>query len=82
MPPAPAPQDPGRDDPRRVPPWPDWMDDPAYLAGRELPPADVLAADQRVTALYGRYACIRGNAYTAFKTARGEDDGDADGQGT
>ena len=24
----------GRDDPRRVPPWPDWMDDPAYLASR------------------------------------------------
>jgi len=34
MPPAPAPQDPGRDDPRRVPPWPDWMDDPDYLAAR------------------------------------------------
>jgi len=34
MPPAPAPQDPGRDDRRRVPPWPDWMDDPDYLAAR------------------------------------------------
>ena len=47
MPPAPAPRDPGRDDPRRVPPWPDWMDDPAYLAARAedyedwLPPASV-----------------------------------------
>jgi hypothetical protein len=28
------------------------------------------------------YAFIRGNAYTAFNAARGEDDGDADGQGT
>ena len=35
MPPEPVPQNPGRDeDPRRVPPWPDWMDDPAYLAMR------------------------------------------------
>ena len=35
MPPGPVPQDPGRDDnPVRVPPWPDWMDDPAYLAMR------------------------------------------------
>ena len=34
MPPAPAPRDPGRDALRRVPPWPDWMDDPAYLASR------------------------------------------------
>ena len=35
MPPGPVPQDPGRDeDPRPVPPWPDWMDDPAYLAAR------------------------------------------------
>src|SRR5580693_3487875 len=35
MPPGPAPQNPGRDeDPRPVPPWPDWMDDPAYLAAR------------------------------------------------
>ena len=31
----PVPQDPGRDgDPLRVPSWPDWMDDPAYLAAR------------------------------------------------
>ena len=31
----PVPQDPGRDeDPCRVPSWPDWMDDPAYLAAR------------------------------------------------
>jgi hypothetical protein len=31
----PVPQDPGRDDdPARVPSWPDWMDDPAYLAAR------------------------------------------------
>jgi hypothetical protein len=31
----PVPQDPGRDkDPRRVPSWPDWMDDPAYLTAR------------------------------------------------
>src|SRR5271168_4592211 len=38
MAPGPVPQDPGRDeDPRPVPPWPDWMDDPAYLAAR---PAD------------------------------------------
>ena len=30
-------QDPGRDeDPRPVPPWPDWMDDPAYLAMRAI----------------------------------------------
>jgi Domain of unknown function (DUF222) len=34
MPQTPAPRDPRRDDPRRVPPWPDWMDDPAYLASR------------------------------------------------
>src|SRR5271156_3475749 len=35
MPSEPAFQDPGRDeDPRPVPPWPDWMDDPAYLALR------------------------------------------------
>ena len=35
MPPGPVPPDPGRDeDPRPAPPWPDWMDDPAYLAGR------------------------------------------------
>ena len=32
---GPASQDPGRDeDPRPAPPWPDWMDDPAYLAMR------------------------------------------------
>src|ERR1700722_8695375 len=32
---TPASPAPGRDgDPRRVPPWPDWMDDPAYLAIR------------------------------------------------
>ena len=32
---GPVPQDPGRDDdPDRVPSWPDWMDDPAYLAMR------------------------------------------------
>jgi hypothetical protein len=32
---TPAPSDPGRDDdPSRVPSWPDWMDDPAYLASR------------------------------------------------
>jgi len=41
MPPGPTPPDPGRDeDPRPVPPWPDWMDDPAYLtlrAGDEDP---------------------------------------------
>ena len=30
---TPASPAPGRDDnPGRVPPWPDWMDDPAYLA--------------------------------------------------
>jgi hypothetical protein len=35
MPPEPVPQNPGRDeDPRPVPLWPDWMDDPAYLALR------------------------------------------------
>ncbi|MGH3285234.1 MAG: hypothetical protein ACRDPD_11220, partial [Streptosporangiaceae bacterium] len=35
MPAGPVSPDPGRDeDPRPVPPWPDWMDDPAYLAGR------------------------------------------------
>ena len=35
MPPGPVPQDPGRDeDPRPVPSWPEWMDDPAYLALR------------------------------------------------
>ena len=35
MPSGPVSQDPGRDeDPRPVPPWPDWMDDPAYLAMR------------------------------------------------
>jgi hypothetical protein len=38
MAPGPVPQDPGRDeDPRRVPPWPDWMDDPAYLADQPGP---------------------------------------------
>ena len=38
MAPGPVPQNPGRDeDPRPVPPWPDWMDDPSYLAAR---PAD------------------------------------------
>src|SRR5580692_2596700 len=31
----PVPPDPGRDgDPSRVPSWPEWMDDPAYLALR------------------------------------------------
>ncbi len=35
MPPEPVPQQPGRDeDPRPAPGWPDWMDDPAYLALR------------------------------------------------
>jgi hypothetical protein len=35
MPSEPVPQNSGRDeDPRPVPPWPDWMDDPAYLAMR------------------------------------------------
>jgi hypothetical protein len=35
MPPGPVPQDPGRDEePRPVPSWPEWMDDPAYLALR------------------------------------------------
>src|SRR4029077_11115889 len=35
MPSGPAFQDPGRDeDPRPVPTWPEWMDDPAYLATR------------------------------------------------
>jgi hypothetical protein len=35
MPSEPVPPDPGRDeDPRPVPPWPEWMDDPAYLALR------------------------------------------------
>jgi hypothetical protein len=30
---TPASPAPGRDgNPRSVPPWPDWMDDPAYLA--------------------------------------------------
>jgi len=41
---TPASPGPGRDDdPGRVPPWPDWMDDPAYLAARaadEDPGAD------------------------------------------
>ena len=41
MPPGPVSPDPGRDeDPRVVPPWPEWMDDPAYLglrAGDEDP---------------------------------------------
>ena len=33
---TPASPDPGRDDDSRpVPPWPDWMDDPAYLADRD-----------------------------------------------
>jgi hypothetical protein len=49
MPPEPVPQDPGRDeDPRPVPPWPDWMDDPAYLAvraGDEEPGDPGLARD-------------------------------------
>src|ERR1700722_3561020 len=37
MSPGPVFQDPGRDeDPRPVPPWPDWMDDPAYLAMRAI----------------------------------------------
>ena len=35
---TPASPGPGRDDdPGRVPPWPDWMDDPAYLAARDQP---------------------------------------------
>src|SRR5580693_2905409 len=35
MPPGPVPPDPGREgDPSRVPSWPEWMDDPAYLALR------------------------------------------------
>jgi hypothetical protein len=35
MPPGPVPQDPGRDeDPRPVPAWPEWMDDPVYLTLR------------------------------------------------
>ena len=35
MPSGPVPQGPGRDeDPRPVPSWPGWMDDPAYLAMR------------------------------------------------
>ena len=35
MPQEPAPPDPGREgDPSRVPSWPEWMDDPAYLALR------------------------------------------------
>jgi hypothetical protein len=35
MPQTPAPRDPRRDeDPRWAPSWPDWMDDPAYLAAR------------------------------------------------
>ena len=45
MPPGPVPQDPGRDeDPRPLSPWPDWMDDPAYLAllaGDEDPGGDL-----------------------------------------
>jgi hypothetical protein len=43
MPPGPVSQDPGRDeDPRLVPPWPEWMDDPTYLALRadDEDPAD------------------------------------------
>jgi hypothetical protein len=32
---TPVPRDPGRDaDPQWEPSWPDWMDDPAHLAGR------------------------------------------------
>src|ERR1700687_5408314 len=35
MPPGPVLPDPGREgDPSRVPSWPEWMDDPAYLALR------------------------------------------------
>ena len=35
MPQEPVPPDPGRDgDPSRAPSWPEWMDDPAYLAMR------------------------------------------------
>src|SRR5580658_5024449 len=35
LPQEPAPPDPGREgDPSRVPSWPEWMDDPAYLALR------------------------------------------------
>src|SRR5580693_977559 len=37
MPQEPAPPDPGREgDPSRVPSWPEWMDDPAYLALRAV----------------------------------------------
>jgi hypothetical protein len=49
MPSGPIPPDPGRDeDPRLVPPWPEWMDDPAYLAGRagDEDPAGGLDLDQ------------------------------------
>jgi hypothetical protein len=50
---TPASPGPGRDDdPDRVPPWPDWMDDPAYLAARaadedldDPPPPDVDEAE-------------------------------------
>jgi hypothetical protein len=34
---GPVSQDPGRDeDPRPAPPWPQWMDDPTYLAVRAV----------------------------------------------
>jgi uncharacterized protein DUF222 len=39
MPPGPVSQHPGRDeDPRPAAAWPEWMDDPAYLAARDSDP--------------------------------------------
>jgi hypothetical protein len=75
MPPGPVPQHPGRDeDPRPVPAWPEWMDDPAYLAGRDsdpdlddepddAPPSDLdddeLAAEaERITGELAREAVL------------------------
>ena len=46
---APVPPDPGENDrPRPVPPWPAWMDDPAYLAARagDEDPAGGLGLDE------------------------------------
>ena len=45
---GPVSPDPGRDeDPRRVPSWPAWMDDPAYLAARaaDADPGDLDLAE-------------------------------------
>jgi len=69
---TPASPGPGRDDdPGRMPPWPDWMDDPAYQAARatdedpdDAPPPDVdeaelIAEADEIIAAQERVAAVR-----------------------